>query len=1434
MKISFIKILIILFLFNLIYSHLNLKSNKIYESLEEHAVEFDFFKTVRFNTNTNKYFKFTKENNEIMNLIIYIRRRGDEVRVTDSNGNNIEENIEDDDYDEQYFIFNITAPGVYLLEFFNPEVSNPFAVDNEFTALLPGNFIDTIDFSKKMYYNSIYLTIYQKINFEPFKYKVKNLKKDTFVYFIYGRYSHYSYDEDYFKKYYENPFEICHEQICERNVSLYHFSKDIEYTINIHFSHYFYYDYDIYYFPFVFFPIDEDTIQTINKGLHKSDEPKIYNFDFKDSNYLKGLQLNCKYFFTFYSDEIVTLENLNNIFVPNLNMKSERETFILKKNEAENLIMIAIPPITINEFMDNSTRIVIVDSIINNVEKQSITIPPGNDTLIYLDEDIYDDEDDYDYDYDDDSDYEEPDHISIYNVLRAYSSTEKNLQYVMSDKIEEFDFLIENSYKHPIYIKKSENEAYITIESFYPRYAFFGAATKELYKSYLSFFLRSSYGKDESEKAGVPIDAKRFSPINIRVNSNLNNFYDVFNFYIKDFEENVNVYINKIYGETELYECSDDSIDFKNLSFLTTPITNCKNKRSLFNRLFSFKGNNKLLSGYLSPNSYFDVYIEYNDDENNIIKIPSVSENTVNSASKYIRKDIEYKIDFDVDHMVKIEPKHNIEIIIYNKDETIILNTENPASKVEGKDYFVRTNIDTMIYFYGKLNSYIKQIRIDPEQKGKNIRIKSNYREIKFYYCFDTGFEGYNPLNSEMKNRVEVDVYDENIYIENIYEKIKNKLVKNENLYFFYGNRKVNEAKIKLEYLNETVANPNNDYTFHVIPQNSKDKSLVLKNTRYYRIEMGVHLCKAQNEVKIYAKKAQDSYDSGERRYIFYPEDNEYKEIGFDDSGILLRFESNEDFIFSYSYYDKTDSHSSKDDWEEERNALSDLNITNIIDNPESNIISIEFNPNYIKSTTKYIIIVASEGEDNSYENFNNPCYIAKLATDKPSGVKIENFFSAGEDNNTITVQVDISDVINSNNDKYIVNIISQELRFEKKLNFYTPKKFIHKENAKNIEIGTKTVLDLSNNKAFYNLQLNESPQEDKILLLYYKLDNENPLTVKINNPDNQVKSFNIINKEGFISFVYNKNGIYGFHFKNNDDNEKLRNNNNAITGEFSIISTESPFNLNLKNDNIEFKEFTINAKNNPVLKFNIGPLDKDYTKKFVISNYNFENIKEIVSIKKNKDELKPLNFNYYTFEKDSEYEVEIKFHKKDNENYILEKFNILDYSSLNIEDIFSNTKKYNDINDKFYIINWKKIEKILITKINKNPNLLLSHIEENQQKNLVKELQNIEFKQLDNLEITKPNNIPYSVLMIELTEFNTEINVELKLNNNSDGDIDDSDDDDDDDKTIYIIVISILGGILLIILLILIIKCIQKGKGNQDIEEKTQNIKNEKLLQDI
>ena len=206
---------------------------------------------------------------------------------------------------------------------------------------------------------------------------------------------------------------------------------------------------------------------------------------------------------------------------------------------------------------------------------------------------------------------------------------------------------------------------------------------------------------------------------------------------------------------------------------------------------------------------------------------------------------------------------------------------------------------------------------------------------------------------------------------------------------------------------------------------------------------------------------------------------------------------------------------------------------------------------------------------------------------------------------------------------------------------------------------------------------------------------------------------------------------------------------------------------MNSNNNNIEFNEFIINRKDLPTLKLNIYPLDKDYTKKFVISNYNLNTINEIVSIKKNNEEYKDLNFSYYTFEKYSKYEITIKFHKKDTDNYILEKFNILDYSNMNIEDIFSNTKKYNDINDKFYIINWKKIETVAITIKNKNPVFLLAHISESQSTNLLKNIQNYQFDEIDNLTISKPEEYYYSILMIELSEYNTEVNIELKMINN-------------------------------------------------------------------
>ena len=72
-----------------------------------------------------------------------------------------------------------------------------------------------------------------------------------------------------------------------------------------------------------------------------------------------------------------------------------------------------------------------------------------------------------------------------------------------------------------------------------------------------------------------------------------------------------------------------------------------------------------------------------------------------------------------------------------------------------------------MVYFYGKLNSRFKQIKIDPNKAGKNIEIKFLYNVMSF---MDFGFEGYNPIDwlgfaPTYKSG--------SFYFENIYEKLK-------------------------------------------------------------------------------------------------------------------------------------------------------------------------------------------------------------------------------------------------------------------------------------------------------------------------------------------------------------------------------------------------------------------------------------------------------------------------------------------------------------------------------------------------------------------------------------------------------------------------------------------------------------------------------------
>ena len=85
-----------------------------------------------------------------------------------------------------------------------------------------------------------------------------------------------------------------------------------------------------------------------------------------------------------------------------------------------------------------------------------------------------------------------------------------------------------------------------------------------------------------------------------------------------------------------------------------------------------------------------------------------------------------------------------------------------------------------------------------------------------------------------------------------------------------------------------------------------------------------------------------------------------------------------------------------------------------------------------------------------------NPCYLVKLATEKPDGVKTINIYDIGE-NEYINAELDLSDFLDKESE-CVVSIISQELRFEKKINFYNAISFGYKPSKNENKDTTTTV----------------------------------------------------------------------------------------------------------------------------------------------------------------------------------------------------------------------------------------------------------------------------------------------------------------------------------------------------------------------------------------
>ena len=276
-------------------------------------------------------------------------------------------------------------------------------------------------------------------------------------------------------------------------------------------------------------------------------------------------------------------------------------------------------------------------------------------------------------------------------------------------------------------------------------------------------------------------------------------------------------------------------------------------------------------------------------------------------------------------------------------------------------------------------------------------------------------------------------------------------------------------------------------------------------------------------------------------------------------------------------------------------------------------------------------------------------------------------------------------------------------------------------------------------------------------------------------------------------------------------------------------MTTEYPFNLDITKNNIEFNEFNITRDEPPSLKLIIGPLEKDYIKKISIRNIDFEELNKIVSIKRNSQKYNSLNFSYYKFEKNITYNIIINFNKKRENLYTLEKININDFSSDNIQEFSKGSITYHNKDDKFIIFNWKKYENIYITSTNKDVKFGLSNLDESQYKSIDTVFPALNFTRLNylnNAYIKKPSTFKYSVLFIELYEKETEIEFEIiEINNNYEY---------KEGVSTSQIVLIVIACILIIILILIFIHRFRKRNYSEELERQARAIEKQEMLSDF
>ena len=634
---------------------------------EKDAIEIQIGFPIEYDKERN-YFKFTKTEEGDSYIAFKFMKDRPETNLIDPK--NQRKKIEP--VGNGYYYAKLEITGTYYIEI---KCYSIFCeIGDKFSIAIYGNYTEVIDFNKNYYYQPIYIS-YLNIYLGDIRYKVTNLKEDITLVF-----KNFQSIGGYFPYDPENPlkpgdpypdaskvtiFEVfdISENKSYKNLKIFNFKANHDYIIIIRCfkRHDLYQEINNFiYSNYIFFPIKNANIKKIagDEGYFISDEI-IYGV--VNSN-------NAKEFYLYVEEMEGTLiyysrteENIDDIFTNSdkfFKLIFGNDNYIhFNKEDKQNIVFFILP----NHY-GSKIKLYLADEIIRDY-RPSYNIPANSAKIINLKEigkkDV------------------------VLNYILTYKSEYKNMRITFSNEKESTDYIIQNYLSLPIFVKADKDKDCTITTSYYsPKFAFFGAENPYLFNTFFNYI-------KDTENINLN-NYVNLTQMNLRINSKFLPWYEFYNFYLNQVNIKLNIYIRQLYGGSELYECNADDLNQKQLDNLMTPISNlkCKNKKSLLNRLWTLDGT-KIISGYLSPDSYFDIYAEIDNDKNNIINLNPfmVEDIRYNNSAKYLKKDIKYNINFELNHLIKLEPGFNAEIEITNGQQKYNLNSQNPTEIISGNNY---------------------------------------------------------------------------------------------------------------------------------------------------------------------------------------------------------------------------------------------------------------------------------------------------------------------------------------------------------------------------------------------------------------------------------------------------------------------------------------------------------------------------------------------------------------------------------------------------------------------------------------------------------------------------------------------------------------------------------------------------------------------------